>query len=181
MDYALIACFEPQGDYKVRRLMRLLAENNVNDLYESLGFRPHITLTEFSTDDFWGVQTRIQSIASRLKPVDVRFSSLGIFPGQAGVFHLIPTVNDDLLQLQRTLRQTIAPSCQDFAPLYEEQEWVPHCTLVLEMDPLELPRAYQVMLDHFAPFNTRLISLEVITCCPFRVESQCEIGTPAKE
>lgn len=176
MDYALIACFEPQGDYKVRRLMRLLAENNVNDIYESFGFRPHITLSEFSTDDINGLKDRLCALSQALSPVSLKLSSLGVFPGQTGVFHLVPTVNEPLLHLQRAVRQAIEPYCQTFAPLYEEAEWVPHCTLVLEMDPLELPRAYQVMLEHFRPFDTRLVSLEIITCCPFRTEQTCEIG-----
>lgn len=179
MDYALIACFEPTGDYKVRRLMRQLAENNVNDLYESLGFRPHITLTEFSTTDFKAVSAELARLSQHLAPVDIRFSSLGIFPGLNGVFHLVPTINENLLHLQRQVRSALGPLCEDFAPLYEEPEWVPHCTLVLEMDPLELPRAYDVMLEHFKPFNTRLVALEIITCCPFRVEQQCTMGQPA--
>lgn len=160
----------------MRRLMRQLAENNVNDLYESFGFRPHITLTEFSTNDFSAVSAELARLSQQLAPVDVRFSSLGIFPGLNGVFHLVPTINESLLLMQRQVRAALSPLCQDFSPLYEEQEWVPHCTLVLEMDPLELPRAYDVMLEHFKPFNTQLVALEIITCCPFRVEQHCLIG-----
>ncbi|MDD2533592.1 MAG: 2'-5' RNA ligase family protein [Eubacteriales bacterium] len=148
----------------------------MNDIYEQFGFKPHITLTEFSTDNFSAVCDLINSLANRLDSVDVRFSSLGIFPGQQGVFHLVPTINESLLAMQRSVRTALAPFCQDFAPFYEEKEWVPHCTLVLEMDPLELPRAYAVMLDQFQPFDTRLISLEIITCCPFRTELHADFS-----
>jgi len=47
MDYALIAGFEPTGDFMVRHWMRRLADHGVNDLYESFGLAPHITLSEF--------------------------------------------------------------------------------------------------------------------------------------
>ncbi len=164
----MIACFEPAGDWNVRRLMRHLAENGVNDLYESLGFRPHITLSEFSTDNFSQVCECLDQLTTELCPVDIRLTSLGLFPGAQGVFYLVPTINDNLLAMHRMVQKAIEPLCQDFSPLYQEPEWVPHCTLVLEMDPLELPRAYDVMLEHFQPINTRLVALEVITCCPFR-------------
>ena len=168
MDYAVIACFEPEGDWNVRRLMRHLAENGVNDLYESFGFRPHITLTEFSTDDFSKVEQKLDELVTMLQPVDIRLTSLGLFPGAQGVFYLVPTVNDKLLEIHRLVQRMLEPLCQDFSPLYQEPEWVPHCTLVLEMDPLELPRAYETMLQYFQPIRTRLVALEVITCCPFR-------------
>jgi len=164
----VIACFEPSGDWIVRRLMRQLAENGVNDLYESFGFRPHITLTEFSTDDFSQVCEQMNQLKTQIKPVEIRLSSLGIFPGAQGVFYLVPTINAELLSMHRAVQAAIEPYCQDFSPLYREAEWVPHCTLVLELDPLELPRAYDVMLEHFQPFNTKLVALEIITCCPFR-------------
>jgi len=168
MDYALIAGFEPTGDFMVRHWMRRLADHGVNDLYESFGFAPHITLSEFSTEDFVQVESALHLLAQNMSEIEVRFSSLGIFPGLQGVLHLVPAANGDLLSLHRQIHQILDPLCQDFSPLYLEPEWTPHCTLVLEMDPLELPRAYDALIDSFKPFTTRLASLEVITCCPFQ-------------
>ena len=178
MDYAVIACFETHGDYLVRRLMRQLAENGVNNLYESLGFRPHITLSEFSTDDEAVVLDQLQDLAANVEPIEIKLSSLGIFPGDLGVLHLVPTINGDLLSLHRQLHGRIEPHCLEFSPLYIEPEWVPHCTLVLEMDPLELPRAYSVLKDHFVPFTTRLTALELITCCPFTTLQTLSLASP---
>ena len=168
MDYALIAGFEPTGDWMVRHWMRRLAEHGVNDLYESFGFAPHITLSEFTVDDFAKVESRIISLANSSREIEIRFSSLGIFPGQQGVLHLVPAASKELMALHQTVHLTLSPVCQAFSPLYLEPEWTPHCTLVLEMDPLELPRAYDALIDTFHPFTTRLTSLEVITCCPFQ-------------
>ncbi len=164
----MIAGFEPTGDFMVRHWMRRLADHGVNDLYESFGLAPHITLSEFSTNAFAQVEAGLADLAQRVSTVEVRFSSLGIFPGLQGVLHLVPAVNGELLSLHRQIHQVLRPLCRDFSPLYLEPEWTPHCTLVLDMDPLELPRAYDVLIDSFKPFTTRLVSLEVITCCPFQ-------------
>jgi len=125
-------------------------------------------LSEFSTEDFAQVESALHLLAQNASEIEVRFSSLGIFPGLQGVLHLVPAANGDLLTLHRQIHQILDPLCQDFSPLYLEPEWTPHCTLVLEMDPLELPRAYDALIDSFKPFTTRLASLEVITCCPFQ-------------
>ena len=168
MDYAVITCFETPGDYVVRRLMRLLTENGVNNLYESVGCRPHIILSAFSTDNEATVREILQKLATEVGTIEVKFSSIGIFPGDLGVLYLVPTINGDLLQLHRQLHALIKPYCFEFSSLHIEPEWAPHCTLVLEMDPLEVPRAYSVLRDQFEPFTTRLTAFELITCCPFR-------------
>jgi len=152
----------------VRHWMRRLADHGVNDLYESFGFAPHITLSEFSTDRFAQVEASLQLLAQTLPQIEIRFSSLGIFRGLQGVLHLVPAANPELLALHQQVHQVLTPLCQDFSTLYLTPEWTPHCTLVLEMDPLELPRAYDALVDSFKPFTTRLASLEVITCCPFQ-------------
>lgn len=158
--------------------MRQLSDSGVNNLYESLGFRPHITLSEFSTDDEEGVLDLLQNLASEVEPIEIKLSSLGIFPGDLGVLYLVPTINGDLLRLHRQLHALIKPHCLEFSSLHVEPEWVPHCTLVLEMDPLELPMAYSVMKDHFVPFTTRLTALELITCCPFRTLQTVPLASP---
>ncbi len=163
-----MAEFEPAGEWQIRHWMRLLSDQGVNDVYESLGFAPHITLSEFLTQDFPRIREQLQSCISSIRPIEIRFASLGIFPGLQGVLHLVPAMNSDLLELHRTIYSVLHPYCQEFSPYYLEKNWVPHCTLVLNMDPLELPAAYSALLNEFRPFTTSLSALEVITCCPFQ-------------
>ncbi len=168
MDYAVLLYFEPRGEKQIRRLMHYLTDHGVNDLYVNLGMRPHLTLAEFNTSDFDRVAADLQRFVIRQQSFHLRFSSLGLFPAEHGVLFLAPIVDEPLLAFHRELNSLLEPLCHEFSPLYQEASWVAHCTLVLEMGPLEIALAYEALLNHFHPLDTWTASLAVISCCPYQ-------------
>lgn len=168
MDFAVLLYFESRGDREIRRLMHWLMDRGVNDLYVNLDMRPHLTLAEFDTEDYLPVQAALHTFMARQPSFHLRFSSLGLFPGEHGVLFLAPIVEETLLAFHRELNAMLEPLCHTFSPLYQEDSWVPHCTLVLELGPLEVALAYESLLGHFHQLDTWTASLAVISCCPFQ-------------
>jgi 2'-5' RNA ligase len=176
MDYAVVLYFDPQSERQIKRMMHYLTDEGVNDIYVNYGMRPHLTIAEFDTEDFSIVQSTIEQFSQEQPPFHIRFSSLGVFPGEHGVLFLAPNVDETLLAVHRRLNTVLEPLCHTFSPLYQDESWVPHCTLVLEMGPLEIAQAYAALYERFHALDTWAVSLAVVTCCPYLEVLETPLG-----
>jgi len=129
--------FDPATEQAVRALWRRIASIGI-DVAGLTGHRPHITLAGYEVDHAERYRSTLAEFALGVAPFSIEFGHLGVFP-DAGVVFLAPTVNRRLLAMHRALVERFAGP--GLPPIKHEHllpdRWVPHCTLVIGVDPSE--------------------------------------------
>jgi 2'-5' RNA ligase len=167
MDYAVMVYFEEAAEQKIGSWIRGLTELGLNDRFSSIGMKPHLTLAEFDIADMGRLEQILEKFARENAPVNLKFSSLGIFPGNDAVVFLSPVASKELVELHTSINQSIESCCDRFSPLYTEDSWVAHCTLALDYKPHEISRAYDYLEKNFNTVETKAVSLVLYGCCPY--------------
>ncbi|MDD3931225.1 MAG: 2'-5' RNA ligase family protein [Eubacteriales bacterium] len=168
MEFGLLLTFDQETEQKLNDLIQHLVRGGANETLLLAGLRPHLTLAEFDTHDIEAVDSAItQLTAEKLIPISIKLASAGFFPNNLTVLYLAPIVDESLLQLHRDINDTLEPLCTGFSPLYREENWVPHCTLALELTPESFAASCLNLADYFTPMEPMATHLSLIACCPF--------------
>ncbi|NLW11496.1 MAG: 2'-5' RNA ligase family protein [Clostridiaceae bacterium] len=167
MDYAVLLYFEEKADCLIDKWTQDLVKLGLNSRFAEIGMKPHLTLAEFDLTDLGEVENLLKDFASWQQPVDLKFSSLGVFPGENSVLFLNPVVSERLVKLHQDLNSLLGKCCNDFSPLYTEEHWVPHCTLALDYDNDHLNQAMRYLGSRFLPIDTKAVSIVLYGCCPY--------------
>ncbi|NLM76989.1 MAG: 2'-5' RNA ligase family protein [Ruminococcaceae bacterium] len=186
MDYAVLLNFDASSEQTLNRIIHGLAQNGAGDTVLLAGLRPHLTLAEFDTDCYDQVIADLRRLCTRiLGPIPVKLASAGFFPNNLSVLYLAPIVDEHLLDLHRLVNNTLEPLCTAFSPLYKEENWVPHCTVALDLDEQAFTASCLDLRNRFAPLDTMAVSISVIACCPFCEQAifslGSKLGTPAAQ
>lgn len=176
MEYAVLLYFDNATDRRLQILIDDLVASGVNDHYRELKMRPHLTLAVISVDDDRELKEFIADQANKLEPLPVKLASVGMFPTDAGVVFLSPVVNEPLLQMHRQINEKLEQLSGSFSSLYREENWVPHCTLALDLQPDEVKSAYKVLKNNFQPFAALAVEIGLIACCPYNEHMTCPLG-----
>ena len=167
MDFAVLLYFEDNADRVIHKWVHELVDLGLDDRLINIDMKPHLTLAEFDFADLSKVEKLLADFAASNAPIDIKFSSLGVFPGELGVLFLNPVVSEQLVSFHRRLNSKLGKCCEDFSPLYSEENWVPHCTLGLDYDELQMGKAYHYMASRFETVETSAVSLVLYGCCPY--------------
>jgi len=168
MDYAVLLHFDEQTEARLQADVERLVASGINPTYRDMNFRPHLTIAEFSTPDISPVHRLLALSARKWQSFPIRLASVGLFPVEPGVLFYAPIVDETLLTVHRELNQALTAYCDEFSPLYQEENWVAHCTLALELSIEDMQKGIQVLSDGFEPIDAHFSELTVISCCPFR-------------
>ena len=106
-------------------------------------------------------------------------ASVGFFPGENSVIFLLLIIDERLLNFHRQINSALEPLCQSFSPLYREENWVPHCTVALELGLNEFSAAGAVLINQFKPIVALAFRLGIVSCCPYNEESVYYLPTLA--
>ena len=177
MDYAILLSFDPSSERKLRQMIQALADSSGNETVLLSGLKPHLTLAEFDTDRYETVVLTLSELAEKiLSPIPVKLASAGFFPNNLSVLYLAPIVDEHLLDLHRLINNALEPLCTAFSPLYREENWVPHCTLALELDQASFAGACATLADAYQTLNTVAVQISLIACCPYCEQAAFPLG-----
>src|SRR5690349_19315069 len=101
MRIAITLAFDTQAETAIQDIWRRLAEQNIHVPGLISGYRPHITLSVYETDDIEFYHHALTSFVQTLKPFPLRLDVLGIFP-ERGVLFLTPRMSQSLMNVHRT-------------------------------------------------------------------------------
>lgn len=178
MDYAILLSFDPSSDRRLRQMIQALADSSGNETVLLSGLKPHLTLAEFDTDRYENVVLTLNELAEKiLSPIPVKLASAGFFPNNLSVLYLAPIVDEHLLDLHRLVNNALEPLCTAFSPLYREENWVPHCTLALDLDQVSFTDACIALAESFQPLDAVAIQLSLIACCPYCEQAVFTLGS----
>lgn len=168
MDYAVLLHFDPTTEARLQTDIDRLVEAGINPTFKAMGMRPHLTITTFSAPDISPVQRVLALAVRKWQPFPIRLASVGLFPVEPGVLFYAPIVDETLLSVHRDLHESMGAYCNEFSPLYQEENWVAHCTLALDLTVPDMMKGIEVLSHGFEPIEAHFSDLTVIACCPYR-------------
>ena len=130
MGYAVELALDKPDAEPLRNLFEL-----TNSIMLELEAIPHVSLAVFEEVDTAKLVNVVGAFAKETQPFCLRFSSIGIFPGEENVVFLAAVVTEELLRLHAELHERLNAARLDSDPLYQPGAWVPHCTITMS-EPL---------------------------------------------
>lgn len=169
MPYAIQLFFDDHVEKAIRTIWHEQAGSGVAPYLGTSGNRPHISLSLCDDLDRATCQARLETWASSVKPLPISFQNLGIFPAPDAVVYTGPVVTQELLTLQREVDGLLDGCCvwPEF-DYYRPGHWIPHCTLAMEFDDIQLPRALEIAGHLKLPLNGSISGVGVIEFRPVK-------------
>ena len=169
MPYAIQLFFDNRIEQAIQSIWHEQAESNIAPYLGTSGNRPHISLALCEELDRVACQARLENWATGVKPLPVSFQALGFFPAPGVTVFAAPVVTAELLALQRKVDGLLDGCCvwPEF-DYYRPGYWIPHCTLAMEFDDSQLPRALEITSHLKLPLNGSISGVGVIEFRPVK-------------
>jgi 2'-5' RNA ligase len=112
----------------------------IDSLYLRLGAKPHLSLAVFDAVDIPAMEELLGEFASSREKITISLPSIGSFLTDERVIFLAPVVSRALMELHSAFYDRLIERGIAFHPLYAPGNWVPHCTLDMEISDGEYER-----------------------------------------
>ena len=148
MPYAVELYFNAEMEEAVRRVWRALDQAGLPSL-AALGeeSRPHLSLAVHSDQlRVADLLPRLQVFAVSQPMAQLSLASIATFPTEEGVLFLSPPVTADLLTMHAAYHHTFRDLRDLTNAYYHPGQWLPHCTLAIDLPRAEVGRAVQTCL-----------------------------------
>jgi len=153
--YAVELYFDEATDEAVRAIWHRLADAGISTGALVNGARPHISLGGCQELDATRFRSALMSFAHKSPPLEFALASVGVFPTAEGVVFLAPAVTRDLLNLHEAIHTVFAEYAVSPWTLYLPGNWVPHCTLALNLPQDRIAAAVDLCRDAALPIQGR--------------------------
>ena len=130
------------------------------------GTKPHISLgiyNEVKIEDFI---TELQIFSRKIKSLNVNLSSIGMFVTQEPVIYLAPTVTKELLDIHAKFHSYFEKYKNQAWDYYLPNNWVPHCTLAMNLDNDMVNRVIEICSKISLPLKAKLDRIGLIEFKP---------------
>jgi 2'-5' RNA ligase len=166
MPLAVTLRLDDQSAARAAALCRRLAQAGLPDELTRLGYRPHVTLAIYDASDDAELRENLERYAAQSTPLEVAFTSIGVFPGAPHAVFLAPAASLELAREHARLLAELglAPRAQ-----HRPGAWTPHCTLVSTLDDATLPAALAVLHADWTPLAATLDRLQLVSFPPVQV------------
>lgn len=168
MPFAIEMFFDAKSEEMVRGIWRILHEKNISSYMFTSGSRPHITLSVLNSIDMLEFSQKLKTFAEESNSLEMKFGSIGAFPGAEGVLFLSPTVTYGLLKLHESFHNVFDCYKKEVWNYYLPGLWVPHCTLAIDLHKNNLPLAMECVLDNYQPINARIEEIGIVEFRPVK-------------
>ncbi|MEO7425547.1 MAG: 2'-5' RNA ligase family protein [Fibrobacteria bacterium] len=157
--------FDEISNKKIRNYWSLLSKHGVSDFMEKMVVFPHITLSVYREQISIKKIETFRKIAARVSSENINLNSIGTF-GKSNVIFLRPSDSSYLRTIKMEIEGKIIGKRLD---LYNEPDWVPHCTLAMNVPETKFSAGFQLIRKRFKPFEVRIRELVVVECDPLKV------------
>lgn len=161
MRYSIEINFDEKSDLIIRDIWKKLRERNVSAYMDKHGGLPHITLAIFDSSDSLVEEELIRKTAENESSFTIKMSSLGIFPGDENIIFLSPVPSKKLIDFHFKL-QLILKDIKGNVDYYKPDNWVPHCTLGMDIRKSKIDQAMDLILEDFKPLEVKVESLKLV-------------------
>ena len=177
MGYAIELFYDEASERAVREIWDGLGTALGKPSLSELGARPHVSLAVYDdgldTNDF---PERLLEFARSIDPFDFRLSSLGTFPGREGVVFLAPVVTRRLLEVHARFHEVFSKYEDAGMGYYLPGNWVPHCTVAIDLSAAEVIEAVAYGREVFQPISGRFREIGLVEFRPVKELFTCALG-----
>lgn len=170
--YALLLFFDKKTEKKIGSLVNKLEKGVPNSCAFDSSFPAHITLLMFEKENARGLKKAFDEFVSSVRRGGVTFASIGVFNPR--VLFLSPVVSEYLTKAQSAAHAAFS---RDEGIVFDERympnQWVPHASLGVDLEPEDLLNAFGTVQKHYRPFSGRITRVALTRCCPEK-ELYCE-------
>lgn len=168
MPFAVHLFFDTSAEAVIKSAWKKLADTGIAPYMHQSANRPHFTLAIYEDIDSTASEQLLKSFATTTNPLPVIFQYLGIFPTTPSAVFLSSAVTVPLLELHAQIHETMRHIGRDPNPYYLPGNWVPHCTLALELEPRLITRVLEFGLQMPLPFSGEISEIGVIEFRPVK-------------
>jgi 2'-5' RNA ligase len=142
-----------------------------------IGVGPHVTLAVYDAIDPQTLLPRLGGFARLLRPVPIRFASLGVFSaGTRATVFLAPVPDRILLDLHEEFHREFADCLDRCIAHYRPASWVPHLTLAQDVESAALALAVARIAGVTVPFSGMLDMLSIVRYMPVERVGRYALG-----
>jgi 2'-5' RNA ligase len=168
MGYAVELYFDPQTEQKIKDLRQILTVVDIPSKLGGSGDRPHISVAGFSTVDRDVLISLVQEYAYGLEQFPVQLSAIGTFPTEENVLFLSPAPTLQLISYHQEFHHLLVKSKLVSSPYYAPGNWVPHCSVEINIPEEKLSRAIELCTRAIKPMFGQFEGIGVIEFWPIR-------------
>ena len=177
MGYAIELFYDDASEQAVRDIWEGLGAALGKPSLSELGARPHVSLAVFDDGlDTNGFPERLLEFARSIDPFDFTLSSLGTFPGQEGVVFLAPVATRRLLAVHARFHEVFSKHDNAGMGYYLPGNWVPHCTVAIDLSSAEVTAALAYCREAFQPISGRFQEIGLVEFRPVKELFTCGFG-----
>lgn len=166
MPYTIAALFDAASESGLRDLRARLAQFAGAEVAAA---RPHLTLAIVNELDPEALRPALLDFGQAMPPLPLHLAAVGAFPTEEGVVFLAPVVTRPLLAIHARLCDLLDRVGFPPTPYYRPQNWVPHCTVAINLRPDQVGEAVAICRQADVFHTDQLTQLAVAEFPPMRV------------
>jgi len=167
MPIAVNLDLDAAGAPKVEPLWNALEQDPELITTRRAGVHAHLTLAAYDALDPRPLLPRLDGFVRGLRPLAIRFASIGIFAaGARATIFLAPVADRLLLDLHDGFHREFVDCLDRCVAHYRPAYWVPHLTLALNVEVATLPPAIARLAGAMVPFAGMLDVLSIVRYMP---------------
>jgi 2'-5' RNA ligase len=166
MAYAVEMLFDDDTNAIIMEMWQELKNSKISSYMIRSKSKPHITLSIFDSVDLNELNQRVEKFSEITSACPIKFDSIGVFPDDTGVVYLQPVVSPELLNIHRSFNLMTNEFDEFKWTHYLPGNWVPHCSMALNITKEKVLQAVSCLLEKFSPFEAQIQSLAVIRFPP---------------
>lgn len=177
MGYAIELFYDAASERTVHEIWDGLGTALGKPSLSALGARPHVSLAVYGDGlDTSGFPEGLLEFARSIDPFDFTLSSLGTFPGGEGVVFLAPVVTRRLLEVHARFHEVFSKHENAGMGYYLPGNWVPHCTVAIDLSASEVTEALAYGREAFQPISGRFQEIGLVEFRPVKERFTCALG-----
>ncbi len=168
MGYAVELYFDSQTEKSVWDLRHILIGQGISSAISELGDRPHISLAVFPNVDCDNLISLTKEYAGKIEPFSFQLSAIGTFPTDENGLFLSPVPTNQLLNCHQNFHYQLAKSKLKPSSYYIPENWIPHCSVELNIPDEQLLKAIELCKKAFKPLIGQFREIGVVEFRPIK-------------
>jgi 2'-5' RNA ligase len=168
MGYAVELYFDSQTEHAVRALRGLLLKQGILPTLQRLDDRPHVSLAVLPNADPKLLISVTKEHAAETGLFGFQLSAIGMFPTDQNVLFLSPVRTEQLSNCHLEFHRRLAECGLTPLPYYLPENWVPHCSVEMNIPDEQFAKAVETCKRQFEPLHGRFEEIGVIEFRPIQ-------------
>jgi len=162
MAYAVVIYFDEISEQSILKVWGELEKKNISQAMNNPSIRPHITLAIYDSFNCIECEKEIGQFAKNSGLPSINADHFGIFPHASPVIFIAPTPSMDLINFQKRIHYTLKNNVDGSWDMYQPGNWVPHITLVHDIEKNNLSIALEICMKMKLPLELKITQIGVV-------------------